>query len=154
MSRHTPATPKPEEHYRVASVLEVLAEYGIHVARETINRVSDTVLELDTRSTGMFDRRWTRSQIDDLAAAFRLREQRGLTWDGVANALSSPPFAEQLDQEMEEVRAQLKQLAERANDLAEFANLIADDPDLAPSQLTPTRGVAASRPDLLKEVSA
>ena len=80
MSRHTPATPKPEEHYRVASVLEVLAEYGIHVARETINRVSDTVLELDTRSTGMFDRRWTRSQIDDLAAAFRLREQRGLTW--------------------------------------------------------------------------
>ena len=42
MSRQTPATPKPEEHYRVASVLEVLAEYGIHVARETINRVSDT----------------------------------------------------------------------------------------------------------------
>ena len=143
MSRQTPATPKPEEHYRVASVLEVLAEYGIHVARETINRVSDTVLELDTRSTGMFDRRWTRSQIDDLAAAFRLREQRGLTWEGVAKALSSPPFVEQLDQEMEEVRAQLKQLAERASDLAEFANLIADDPDLAPSQLTPTGGVAA-----------
>ena len=143
MSRQTPATPKSEEHYRVASVLEVLTEYGIHVARETINRVSDTVLELDTRSTGMFDRRWTRSQIDDLAAAFRLREQRGLTWEGVANALSSPPFAEQLDQEMEEVRAQLKQLAERANDLAEFANLIADDPDLAPSQFTPTGGVAA-----------
>ena len=143
MSRQTPATPKPEEHYRVASVLEVLTEYGIHVARETINRVSDTILELDTRSTGMFDRRWTRSQIDDLAAAFRLREQRGLTWEGVANALSSPPFAEQLDQEMEEVRAQLKQLAERANDLAEFANLIADDPDLAPRQFTPTGGVAA-----------
>ena len=143
MSRQTPATPKPEEHYRVASVLEVLAEYGIHVARETINRVSDTVLELDTRSTGMFDRRWTRSQIDDLAAAFRLREQRGLTWEGVAKALSSPPFVEQLNQEMEEVRAQLKQLAERASDLAEFANLIADDPDLAPSQLTPTGGVAA-----------
>ena len=108
MSRQTPATPKSEEHYRVASVLEVLTEYGIHVARETINRVSDTVLELDTRSTGMFDRRWTRSQIDDLAAAFRLREQRGLTWEGVANALSSPPFAEQLDQEMEEVRAQFE----------------------------------------------
>ena len=36
MSRQTPATPKSEEHYRVASVLEVLTEYGIHVARETI----------------------------------------------------------------------------------------------------------------------
>ena len=104
------------------------------------SRVSDTVLELDTRSTGMFDRRWTRSQIDDLAAAFRLREQRGLTWEGVANALSSPPFAEQLDQEMEEVRAQLKQLAERANDLAEFANLIADDPNLAPRSVHAHRG--------------
>ena len=33
---------------------------------------------------------------------------------------------------MEEVRAQLKQLAERANDLAEFANLIADDPTSRP----------------------
>ena len=143
MSRQTPATPKPEEHYRVASVLEVLAEYGIHVARETINRVSDTVLELDTRNTGMFDRRWTRSQIDELAAAFRLREQRGLTWEGVANALSSPPIAEQLNQEMDEIRAQLKQLAERANDLADFATLIADDPNLAPRQLTPTGGVAA-----------
>ena len=143
MSRQTQATPKPEEHYRVAVVLEVLAEYGIHVARETINRVSDTVLELDTRSTGMFDRRWTRGQIDELADAFRLREQHGLTWEGVANALSSPPLAEQLDQEMEEVRAQLKQLAERASDLAEFANLIADDPDLASRQLTPTGGVAA-----------
>ena len=72
MSRQTPATPKPEEHYRVASVLEVLAEYGIHVARETINRVSDTVLELDTRSTGMFDRRWTRGQIDELAVGLPL----------------------------------------------------------------------------------
>ena len=154
MSRQTQATAQPEEHYRVAAVLELLAEYGIHVARETINRVSDTVLELDTRSTGMFDRRWTRSQIDELAAAFRLREQRGLTWEGVANVLSSPPLAEQLDQEMEEVRAQLKQLAERASDLAEFANLIAADPDLAPRQLTPTGGVAASRPELLEEVSA
>ncbi|MDH5373432.1 MAG: hypothetical protein OEX97_10855, partial [Acidimicrobiia bacterium] len=56
---------------------------------------------------------------------------------------STPPLAQQADQEMEEIRAQFQQLAQRARDLADLAGLIAEDPDLASRRLAPTGGVAA-----------
>ena len=144
MAHQTDSTSPAEERYRVAAVIAALEEVGICVARETVNRVSDSVLQLDTRNTGMFDRRWTKDQIDQLVTAFRLREANGLTWEGVATTLrSTPPLAQQADQEMEEIRAQFQQLAQRARDLADLAGLIAEDPDLASRRLAPTGGVAA-----------
>lgn len=115
-----------EETFRVGAVIAALSEAGIDVARETVNRVSDGVLELDTRSSGTFDRRWTKSDIEQLIAAFRLRETHGLTWEGVASAMSGTPALSQfIDSELQHLRQQFVEMAARCSDLANLAEQLA-----------------------------
>ena len=127
----------------MAAVIAALEEVGICVARETVNRVSDSVLQLDTRNTGMFDRRWTKDQIDQPSppsGSARLTDSPGRA--SRTTLRRTPPLAQQADEEMEEIRAQFQQLAQRARDLADLAGLIAEDPDLASRDVSHQQGVS------------
>lgn len=93
-----------ERRLQVRDVLYELGSVGVFSSRETITELSDA-LGLETRTDPRGHRRWTRSQLDQLKAAFILNRRGGVSLDELRRRIADGASFDQLvDQAIAELR--------------------------------------------------
>lgn len=93
-----------ERRLQVRDVLYELGTMGVFSSRETVTELSDA-LGLETRTDPKEHRRWTRSQLDQLKAAFILNRRGGVSLDELRRRIADRASLDQLvDQAIAELR--------------------------------------------------
>ena len=122
MTATTDSSPPAEQLYRLGAVQAALRAAGFDVHRDAVNRVTEVVLELDTRSHHQWqDRRWTKDQIDLVVAAFEMQRDQSLTWDGVAAAMAEIERTIDASPTLEDLEAEIAQLTAHCHRLSDIA---------------------------------
>ena len=97
-----------ERRLQVRDVLYELGRVGVFSSRETITELSDA-LGLETRTDPRGHRRWTRTQLDQLKAAFILNRRGGVSLEELRRRITN---RDSFDKLVDQAIAELKEAAD------------------------------------------